>query len=272
MRLIRDIRRTFCSDRVPAHASGHLARRRLRIGACQHRVRFCRARCGASRRRMATWRADGVARRTRRHRRGATHAASTRQAASGRAQRRLDRAAAPAVCARARRSGARPCTPHRHSRLQQCRSAVGLRAGAARAGVRRCVRLDAGARGSRLAATAGCRARGPHVGRAVAQTRPARKCYSRTVAAGVVAAANETCRARTETARRRTRAAGLARSCAHARCAALSIARRHADIAANVDITTASPSASVAYFAAQGIVISVAPCTPMHCSVAKRRA
>ncbi len=94
-------------------------------------------------------------------------------------------------------------------RCQGCeRSAVGVRAGVARARMRRRLRLAAHARRARAAPAAGGRARRRHLGRAVAPARPARQRHRRAAAPGTGATGRTIGRARAETPWRRTRAAG----------------------------------------------------------------
>ena len=100
-----------------------------------------------------------------------------------RPRHRLDRAAARALCAGADGRGldlARLVIVRCKSRR---RSAVGLRAGVARARMRRRVRVARPARRARAAPARGRRARRPHLGRAVAASRPARARVRRAVAA-----------------------------------------------------------------------------------------
>ncbi len=90
-------------------------------------------------------------------------------------------------------------------------SAVGLRAGAARARVRRRVRVARPARRPHDAQTRGRRARRPHVGRALAASRPARDRRHRVAAVGTRAAGGPARGAGAETPRWRSRAAGARR-------------------------------------------------------------
>ena len=217
-------------------------------GAGQHRIRLCRARRSTSGRRVAARRADRIAARARRHRRIAAHAAGARAVAGRRAQRRLGCTAAspyaPALAAAgldlARLVVVRGCSAaealwayEQALRAPECGAAFGWM---------QC------ARGSRTAPAAGGRARRPHVGRAVAQARPARERHGGAAAAGVVAAACEARRAGAETARRRAFATDRARSRARARRAALSAARRHAGGCSEPPLRTAGPPSRVARF------------------------
>ena len=86
------------------------------------------------------------------------------------------------------------------------RSAVGLRAGAARARMRRGVRVARRARRAPAAPARGRRARRTHVGRAVAASRAARDRRHRIAAAGARAAGGPARGARAEAPRRRSRA------------------------------------------------------------------
>ena len=113
-----------------------------------------------------------IAARARRHRRDPAHAACARAPAGGASRRRLDRAAARALRAGARGRGARSRAAPDRPLPEQRRRAVGVRAGAARARMRRRVRVARRARRARAAPARGRRARRPHLGRAVAASRP----------------------------------------------------------------------------------------------------
>ena len=95
--------------------------------------------------------------------------------------------------------------------IVRCRSgarrAVGVRAGAARARMRRRVRVARRARRACAAAARGRRARRPHLGRAVAAPGPARNRDGRAAASRARAARAPARRARAEAPRRRSRAA-----------------------------------------------------------------
>ena len=142
--------RTRCPPASPR--STRCCRRRL-AGQCADRDRAC----------------------ARGHRRASPHAADTRAADARRPRSGLGRTALQAACARARRGGHRAVPARARALPDAAGSAVGLRPGVARTGMRRGVRVAARARRARAAAARRGRARGTHMGRAVATSRRARR-------------------------------------------------------------------------------------------------
>lgn len=117
----------------PSPAAGSLARRGARCagGVSCGAHRFCRARPRASRRRLAAGsdRRDPLT--LRGHRRVAARTAGARARERTRRAHRVDRAAAPALCAGARRRGRGAGASRRGARARAARRALGSRAGAA---------------------------------------------------------------------------------------------------------------------------------------------
>ena len=165
----------------------------LRAGALGAALRLRGAGCRAARSRLAAGRADGNAAGTRGHRRDPPHAARARARAGAGARRRVDRAAAPALCAGARRG-----RPRSRAASTSCSAASRrMRCGPS---TRRCARPNAAPRSrgcppTTSARCAGCRSRRAKAARgaccggvpASAAARRPRRCASRLPARGTAA-------------------------------------------------------------------------------------
>ena len=139
---------------------------RRRAGGAGHRFRRARRRAAGTR--LAGRGADRNRRRARGHRRTVADAARARPPHARAARRGVGRAAASAVRAGAGRRGRRSGAAHHRPPAPGRRRAVGVRAGAARTRMRRRVRVAGRARRTAAAPPRRRRARGPHLGRAVA--------------------------------------------------------------------------------------------------------